>query len=53
MAKNSDYQPKPPKIPNAGDKIGGQLDGWVYSEDPQDGRFADKDDVDPNDHASS
>jgi hypothetical protein len=50
MAK-SDFEPKPPKIPEVGDKIG-QLDGWVSSEDPHEGRFVDKDDDCDQEHAS-
>ncbi len=49
---SSDFEPRPPRIPEVGEKIG-QLDGWIYSEDPQEGRFADKDDVDNQEHASS
>lgn len=40
MAKNSDSEPKPPKIPAVGDKISQQpLDGWINSEDPQEGFY--------------
>lgn len=40
MAKidDSDFTPKPPKIPSVGEKIG-DLDEWVSSEDPHEGRY--------------
>lgn len=48
---DSEYQPKPPKIPSVGDKIG-DLDEWIDSEDPHEGRFCDEDDDCDQDHAS-
>lgn len=44
-------EPVPPKIPAVGEKIG-QLDDWISSEDPQEGRFADEDDDCDQEHAS-
>lgn len=53
MAKidDSKFEPRPPKIPSVGEKIG-ELDGWINSEDPQEGRFADEDDECDEHHAS-
>lgn len=53
MAKidDSDFTPKPPTIPKVGEKIG-QLDEWICSEDPHEGRFCDEDDECEQEHAS-
>ena len=45
-------EPVPPTIPTAGDEIG-TLDGWVYSDDPKQGRINCEDDDCHQEHADS